>query len=66
MDRAYYTKKVRDYASHPKRHVAAFIALARQRHKVVYKLMTTDVRYDKETLIARHLERIEANRGAAA
>jgi transposase len=66
VDRAYYSKKVRDYAGHPKPHVAAFIALSRQRHKVVYKLMTTDARYDKETLIARHLERIEQARSEAA
>jgi len=66
MDRAYFHKKVRDYAGHPKPHVAALIALSRQRHKVIYKLMTTDARYDKETLIARHLERIERARAAAA
>ncbi|MCP4898318.1 MAG: IS110 family transposase [bacterium] len=66
VDRAYYDKKVRDYAGHPKSHVAAFIALSRQCHRVVYKLMTTDARYDKETLIASHLERIEKQREAAA
>jgi len=65
VDRAYYTKKMRDYAGHPKPHVAAFIALSRQRHKVIFKLMTTDARYDKETLIARHLARLEEARGAA-
>lgn len=66
VDRAYYHKKLRDYAGHPKPHVAAFIALSRQRHKLVHKLMTTEARYDKETLIARHLERIEQSRTAAA
>jgi transposase len=66
VDRAYYQKKLRDYAGHPKPHVAAFIALSRQRHKVIYKLMTTDARYDKEILVASHLERIEQNRIAAA
>jgi transposase len=66
IDRAYYDKKVRDYAGHPKPHVAAFIALSRQRHRVVYKLMTTDARYDKETLIASHLERLEKQREVAA
>jgi transposase len=66
VDRPYYDKKVRDYAGHPKPHVAAFIALSRQRHRVVYKLMTTDARYDKETLIASHLERLERQRAAAA
>ena len=66
VDRAYYNKKLRDYAGHPKAHVAALIALSRQRHKVIYKLMTTDARYDKEVLIARHLERLEEARRAAA
>jgi transposase len=66
VDKAYYQKKLRDYSGHPKPHVAAFLALARQRHKVIFKLMTTDARYDKETLIARHLERLEEGRKAAA
>ena len=66
IDRAYYEKKLRGYAGHPKPHVAAFIALARQRHKLIYKLMTTDARYDKEVLIASHLDRIEQERAAAA
>ena len=66
VDNAYYQKKLRDYSGHPKPHVAAFIALSRQRHKVIFKLMTTDARYDKETLIARHLERMEEARKAAA
>ncbi len=66
MDRAYYQKKLGDYAGHPKPHVAAFIALSRQRHKLVYKLMTTAARYDKETLIASHLARLERARTAAA
>lgn len=66
VDRAYYTKKHRDYAGHPKPHVAAFIALSRQRHKVVHKLMTTAARYSKEVLFARHLERVEQARSTAA
>ena len=66
MDRAYYQKKLRDYAGHPKPHVAAFIALSRQRHKLIYKLMTTDARYDKEILVTSHLKRIERDRIAAA
>jgi transposase len=66
VDRAYYRKKLRDYAGHPKPHVAAFIALSRQRHKLIHKVMTTDARYDKEILIARHLERLEQARAAAA
>lgn len=66
VDRAYYRKKLRDYAGHPKPHVAALIALSRQRHKLIFKLLTTDARYDKEVLIARHLERLELERSAAA
>lgn len=66
INRAYYTKKLRDYAGHPKPTVAAYLALARQRHKVVYKLMTTQARYDNETLVARHLTRLEAERSAVA
>ena len=66
IDRAYYQKKLRGYAGHPKPHVAAFIALSRQRHKLVYKLMTTDASYDKEVLIAAHLKRIEQTQTAAA
>jgi transposase len=58
IDKAYYHKKLDDYSGHPAKNKAAFIALSRQRHKVVFKLMTTDARYDKETLIARHLDRI--------
>jgi transposase len=66
IDRAYYTKKLGDYAGHPKPHVAALIALSRQRHKVIFKLMTTDARYDKEILIKRHLERLDEARKTAA
>jgi len=66
VDRAYYQKKLRGYAGHPKPHVAAFIALSRQRHKLIYKIMTTEARYDKETLFARHLERIEETQVVAA
>jgi len=66
IDRAYYQKKLRGYAGHPKPHVAAFIALSRQRHKLVFKLMTTDARYDKEVLIATHLKRLEQDQMAAA
>ncbi len=32
---------------------------------VIFKIMTTDVRYDKEKLIARHLERLEEGHNAA-
>ncbi len=66
VDRAYYNKKLRDYAGHPKPHVAAFIALSRQRHKLIHKLMTTDAQYDKEILIATHLARLEQGRIAEA
>ena len=57
IDDAYYRKQYERHQGHPKPHVKATIALARQRFKVKYKLMTTDARYDKEILIASHLER---------
>jgi transposase len=66
VDRAYYQKKLRGYAGHPKPHVAAFIALSRQRHKLIFKLMTTEAEYDKEILIAAHLARLEQQRMEAA
>lgn len=66
VDRAYFQKKRRDYAGHPKPHVAALIALSRQRHKLIFKLMTTNARFDKEVLIAAHLTRIEQQRIEAA
>lgn len=60
IDRAYYEKKRADYEGHEAAHTKAILALARQRCKVIYKLLTTDVRYDKEILIRSHLERREA------
>lgn len=57
LDRAYYDKKRKDYLGHPKPHTAATLALARQRHKVMYKIMVGDARYDKETLISSHIAR---------
>jgi transposase len=65
LDRAFYDKKRADYSHHPRPHTAATIALARQRHKVIYKIMTTDARYDKETLIAAHLNRQKSAAAAA-
>lgn len=60
LDRAYYDKQRRRHRGHPKEHVVATIALARQRFKVMYKLMKTDAEYDKEILISSHLARIES------
>lgn len=57
IDRMYYDKKRQDYAGHPRPHTAATIALARQRLKVMYKLMTTDAVYDKEVILRHQLER---------
>jgi len=64
IDRAYYQKKLNDYAGHPAKNKAAFIALSRQRHKVIFKLLTTDARYDKEKLIADHLNRVHSAKAA--
>lgn len=57
IDRAYYDKKRQDFKGHPAEHVKATLALARQRTKLIYKLLTTEARYDKEVLIRSHLER---------
>ena len=66
INQAYYKKKLKDYAGHPKPTVAALIALSRQRHRLIYKLMTTEAVYDSEILVARHLERLDENQSAAA
>ncbi|MDA8117738.1 MAG: hypothetical protein M0000_10265 [Actinomycetota bacterium] len=61
LDAAYYRKQYQRHEGHPKPHVVALLALARQRFKVLYKLMTTDAAYDKEILIASHLDRERQN-----
>ena len=66
INQAYFKTKLKDYSGHPKPTVAAFIALSRQRHKLIYKLMTTTAIYDNEILVARHLDRLDAERVAAA
>ena len=50
MDRRYYQRKRADYAGHPFPHIAAVLALARQRHKLVYRLFHTGENYDPERL----------------
>jgi hypothetical protein len=57
LDAAYYRKQHARHEGHPKPHVVALLALARQRFKVMYKLLVTDAIYDKEILIASHLDR---------
>ena len=57
IDDAYYKKQLAKHVGHPKAHVKANIAHARRRIVVMYKLMTTDARYDKEKLISSHLKR---------
>lgn len=59
LDRAYYDKQRRQHKGHPKEHVTATIALARQRHKLMYKLMKTEAKYDPDILLRSHLARIE-------
>ena len=49
LDAAYYRKQHACHEGHPKPHLVALLALARQRFKVVYKLMTTDTAYDKRS-----------------
>lgn len=57
LDHAYYTKLHASHQGHPKPHVVAMLALARQRSKVIYKLMTSDAEYDPQILLASHLKR---------
>jgi len=57
LDKAYFDKQKKAHQGHPKPGVTATLSLARQRFKVKYKIMTTDAVYDKEILIASHLER---------
>lgn len=66
LDRAYYEKQRELHQGHPKPHVTSIISLARQRFKVKYKLMTSEAKYDKETLIKRHLKREKQQKKAAA
>lgn len=63
LDAAYYTKQVESHVGHPVPHIVANIALARQRFKVMYKLLTSSATYDKEILIASHLDRQRRERG---
>lgn len=63
LDAAYYTKQVENHVGHPVPHIVANIALARQRFKVMYKLLTSGASYDKEILIASHLDRQRRERG---
>jgi hypothetical protein len=57
LDRAYYEKQLERHQGHPKPHVKSFLSLARQRFKVMYKLLRTEASYDKEKLIESHLKR---------
>ena len=56
-DAASCRKQYQRHEGHPKPHIVALLAPARQRLKVVSKLMTPDAVYDKEILIASHLDR---------
>ena len=62
LDKAHFDKQKKAHQGHPKPGVTATLSLARQRFKVKYKIMTTDAVYDKEILIASHLEREKKQR----
>ena len=66
IDRAYYEKKKQSYAGHPTPHPAALIALARQRIKVMYRILALGEDYDKEKLIAAYMKRQRASQEAVA
>lgn len=56
IDRRYYEKKRRDFQGHEAAHKKAVIALARQRHKMLFKLLSGE-RYDELKLTRSALER---------
>jgi len=64
IDKTYFHKKLRDYEDHPKPTVTVFIALSRQRHKVIFRSLTTPAL--KEKWIGSHLDREKSHRVAAA
>ena len=57
LDRAYYARQVDRHVGHPVPYIVATLSLARQRMKMLYRLMTTEMEYDKEVLIRSHLQR---------
>lgn len=59
IDKAFFTKQKQSHVGHPVPHIVATIALARQRMKVMYKLLTTSARYDHKRLTGDHLARME-------
>lgn len=64
IDRAYYDKKKLDFRGHKAAHTKAVIALARQRHKVIYKVLCGHD-YDEVQLARSTLDRQRRARPAA-
>jgi len=59
IDQAYFQRKRLDYAGHPSPHIAALLALARQRHKLLYRLFHSGELYDPERVKQSTRERRE-------
>jgi transposase len=57
IDRSYHDKKRKDFKGHPAEFKKATIALARQRHKVIYRILAIGEVYDSSRLAASTVER---------
>lgn len=57
IDRSYHDKKRADFKGHPAEFKKATIALARQRHKVIYRILVLGEVYDASRLAASTVER---------
>ena len=57
IDRSYHEKKRKDFKGHPAEFKKATIALARQRHKVIYRILVMGEVYDASRLAASTVSR---------
>ena len=57
IDRSYHDKKRADFKGHPAEFKKATIALARQRHKVIYRILALGEVYDASRLAASTVKR---------
>lgn len=57
IDKSYHDKKRKDFKGHPAEFKKATIALARQRHKVIYRILAMGEVYDSSRLAASTVNR---------
>lgn len=57
IDKSYHDKKKRDFKGHPAQFKKATIALARHRHRIIYRILVNDEVYDPSRLAASTVER---------